>query len=701
MKRRILFSGLIFSALFVFSSYSFYYNDGDKGKLLVQLMMRGMEYHHYAPQEINDQFSATVVEEYLERIDDFKHFLLEEDANQLRAYEDKIDDELIAGSFEMFDLSFQLVNQRVKEARTYMDELLDQPFDFTKDEVYETEYTQFAQDETQLKDRWRKELKFRTISRLNSAVKRQETQKKELAEGEEFEEKTFAELEEEARTQVRKNMDRYFDYFTKLDYKDRRAEYMNTVANIFDPYTNYFPPKEKEQFDIRISGRFEGIGAQLQEIDGYVQVIRIIPGSASSRQGELKPKDRIIRVGQDKESPVDVVGMDLDEIVSMIRGKKGTKVHLSILKPDGTEQQIPIVRDVVELEETYAKSTVIRDKGSQTSIGFIHLPSFYADFRRTGGRNCAEDVAKELQKLKAENVDGVVLDLRYNGGGALDQAIEMTGLFIESGPVVQVKNRDGDTQVYSDLNKNVVYDGPLVVMVNSNSASASEILAAAIQDYDRGIIVGSNSTYGKGTVQRFYNLDDFIRGFTELKPLGQIKLTTSKFYRVNGGATQLKGVTPDIILPNEYNLIETGEVEQDHSLVWDEISPAKYKKVKDGVSMMLPSVKKNSNTRVAQNETFNLISENAQRIKRQQDQTSFPLNFEAYQAYRKNLDEMAEKYKNVRQDIEALEFSFLQRDESFLQSDSSRLDRFESWQKALKKDVYVHEVLQIVDDMTP
>ncbi|MEL7063568.1 MAG: S41 family peptidase, partial [Bacteroidota bacterium] len=541
MKGKVFISSLVFASLWIFSSYTFYPGGRDRGEVLMDLMIRGLEEYHYQPVAINDDFSGKVFNEYLDRLDYNKRFLLQGDVNEFYAFRDKVDDEIKEHSFQLFDLSVQKIDQRVKEAEKIVEEILENPFDFTIEESIETdpEKLSYASTEAELRERWRKELKYQTLSRVATSLKRQETKQEE--DEEDFEPKSVEELEKEAREKVMKNYERYFKRLKGLNETDRLAVYFNSIANIYDPHTSYFPPKDKEDFDIDMSGRFEGIGAQLREEDGYIKVVRIIPGSASFRQGDLQPNDVILKVAQSKEDAVDVVGMDMDEAVSMIRGPKGTTVKLTVRHPDGAEKVIPIKRDIVELEETYAKSSIITDEATGKRMGFIHLPKFYADFGGTGGPSSAEDIARELVKLKEAEVDGITLDLRNNGGGSLGEVIEMTGLFIKRGPVVQVRSRNAPSSILSDKNSAVVYDGPLVVMVNAFSASASEILAAAIQDYGRGVIVGSPSTFGKGTVQRFLNLDRFVSGGADLKPLGDVKLTMQKFYRINGGATQLKG----------------------------------------------------------------------------------------------------------------------------------------------------------------
>ncbi|MEL6625253.1 MAG: carboxy terminal-processing peptidase [Bacteroidota bacterium] len=699
MKGKVFISSLVFASLWIFSSYTFYPGGRDRGEVLMDLMIRGLEEYHYQPVAINDDFSGKVFNEYLDRLDYNKRFLLQGDVNEFYAFQDKVDDEIKEHSFQLFDLSVQKIDQRVKEAEKIVEEILENPFDFTIEESIETdpEKLSYASTEAELRERWRKELKYQTLSRVATSLKRQETKQEE--DEEDFEPKSVEELEKEAREKVMKNYERYFKRLKGLNETDRLAVYFNSIANIYDPHTSYFPPKDKEDFDIDMSGRFEGIGAQLREEDGYIKVVRIIPGSASFRQGDLQPNDVILKVAQSKEDAVDVVGMDMDEAVSMIRGPKGTTVKLTVRHPDGAEKVIPIKRDIVELEETYAKSSIITDEATGKRMGFIHLPKFYADFGGTGGPSSAEDIARELVKLKEAEVDGITLDLRNNGGGSLGEVIEMTGLFIKRGPVVQVRSRNAPSSILSDKNSAVVYDGPLVVMVNAFSASASEILAAAIQDYGRGVIVGSPSTFGKGTVQRFLNLDRFVSGGADLKPLGDVKLTMQKFYRINGGATQLKGVVPDIVLPDQYSLLKTGEKDYEYSMEWDEIPAADYEKFNKSVDGKVSSLSRKSAKRVSENGTFQLIEENAARYKRNSDRSSYPLQMEAYRQMRKDLDDESKKYKDISKKIDDMTVSYVDSDASFIRSDSTRQKRYDNWFKNLGKDPYIYESLQVLQDM--
>jgi carboxyl-terminal processing protease len=484
---------------------------------------------------------------------------------------------------------------------------------------------------------------------------------------------------------------------SKWEQSDQIEVYINSLMNVFGPHTGYFAPKKKENFDISMSGQLEGIGAQLQEKDGYITVMKIVPGSASYRQGELEEKDIILKVAQEKGDAVDITDMRLDDAVKLIRGKKGTTVRLTVKKLSGAIKEVPIVRDVVVLEETYAKSAIIQNE-TGTRVGYINLPKFYADFNHSGGRAAAADVKIELQKLKAENVEGIIVDLRGNGGGSLRDAVEMTGHFIESGPVVQVKSRYSKPEVMIDRKAGVVYDGPLVVLQNQYSASASEIFAAAVQDYDRGIIMGSSGSFGKGTVQRFIDLDRMLTSnYSEMKPIGSVKITTQKFYRINGGATQLKGVASDIIMPDRYSKFEMGEREQDFVMPWDEIPAAEYTQWKPPYTEK--EVIKASEARIAKNEILKSIEENAKRLKSQSDDTSITLNYEAFKKEKDVIDQEDEAFKELIKPIETLEILNVSADLEEISQDTVKVDLNEKWLKKLKKDVQLNEAVNVINDM--
>ncbi|RIJ42927.1 carboxy terminal-processing peptidase [Pontibacter oryzae] len=684
----------VLAVILVTGSFILYKRDATpegKNEILIKALMQGLNTGHYQPEKVDDNFSKKVFNLYLERLDYNKKFLLATDVAKLRQYEAAIDDELREGSFKFFDMSADLIEQRVKDSEAYYKEILNKPFDFSKDEQIELDGKKlaYAKNTSELKEAWRKQLKYQTLVRL---VDMQEEQQKKLDKGEKVEKRSTEQMEVEAREKVKKTYDDLYARLAKVNRDDRRSTYINAITNVYDPHTGYFPPKAKADFDINFTGRLEGIGASLQEKDGQIKVMEIVPGSPSYLQGELKPGDIIQKVGQAAEEPILVEGMRLDDAIQFIRGKKGTEVRLTVKKPDGSTKIIPIVRDVIVFEETYAQSALIEDK---EKIGYIKLPGFYADFENKNGRFSGADVKKEVAKLKAAGMQGLILDLRNNGGGSLADAVEMAGLFIEQGPIVQVKTASGKAVVLDDRDAQVQYGGPLVILVNSNSASASEILAAAMQDYKRAVIVGS-PTFGKGTVQQFFELDEALPSqFNPYKPFGALKLTTQKFYRINGGTTQLRGVTPDVVLPDAYAYLEFGEKEQDFPLPFDEISPAKYKPWNNG-KINLTQVKSHSQQRVAKNNSFELIQETAERLKKQSDNTTRSLQIDKYLAEERKAEAEAKRLEEAQKKVPVLNVHRLQQDLQALGTDTAKVARNKEFMKDLKQDVYVEEAVAII-----
>src|SRR5688572_23611173 len=545
------------TGILTYLGFAFYKqpDNGDKEKLILQAVLELMTKYHFQEIALDDQFSRRLFDTYLDRLDGMKRFLTIGDLDLLDDYQDSLDDGLRDIDLRFFDLSYEKINKAVEKTRKWYPEILSQPFDFSIKDSIETdgEKRSWAKNDAELKAFWYDYLKYETLTRLAEKIKNQEDLKEQPEGGL----KSVTELEIEARADVKEVFDDWYDRLDKVRRSDRFEMYLNSVTNVFDPHSDYFNPKEKEDFDINMSGRLEGIGARLQMDGDFTKVVMIIPGGPAWKQKELEVDDKIFKVRQETEAEaVDVTGWLVDEVVGLIRGPKGTKVTLTVKKPDGSVREITIVRDEVILDEGFAKSAILELEGEIGDIGYITLPKFYADFENEDGRSSYEDVAKEVEKLMKSNVKGIILDLRNNSGGSLNDVVQMSGLFIEEGPIVQVKGRDKAPVVLRDKDDKVVYTGPLIVMVNTQSASASEILAAALQDYGRAVIVGSQSTFGKGTVQRFFDLDKAVTGFDELKPLGDIKLTLQKFYRINGGSTQLKGVIPDINLPDNQQFIE-------------------------------------------------------------------------------------------------------------------------------------------------
>lgn len=686
---------MVFLFSIIYLSYARLKEPATDNRQLMTLIIGGINAVHYSPLAVNDSFSLKIFTEFINRVDYNKKIFTQKDIDRLSGYKNLIDNEIIDSSFEFFDAVMKIYQLRIEQAYRYSKLPLEKPINFNIDESIETNGDKlfYVADTNALKDTWRKYMKLQVLQQLNEKSDQQEKAK---AKSDTVKIKSFRQLEEDARNKVKKSNEDFFSRVHELENNDWMASYLNCISNIEDPHTEYFPPVQKQNFDIQMSGQLEGIGAQLQQRDGDIRIFSIVPGSASWRQGQLKAGDVILKVAQGDHEPVSVEGMRLDKAIQLIRGKKGTEVRLTVRKPDGSLLVVTIIRDIVVLESTYAQSALINSAGKK--IGYIRLPEFYTRPEQGGGRSSADDMKNELLKLEAENVSGIILDLRDNGGGSLQEAVKLAGLFISSGPIVQVRPRSLKANVMSDNDSRVIYSGPLTIMVNANSASASEILAAAMQDYHRAVIIGSRYTYGKGTVQNFYNLDNFVPHSQNMPPsLGSLKITIQKYYRINGGSTQLKGVTPDIILPDPYAEIPNGEKEDKFAIAWDEITPAKYDPW--DVTYNLSGLKEHSAQRVSASTPFQLIVQEANDFKERSENTTYSLNYKKFSEEQKELDEKEKKYDSITSDTTLVDVSNLNADVSRINSDSTSVARNAVFLKNLKKDLYLNEASLVVTEM--
>lgn len=679
-------------SLFIFLGFCNNLNESPDQKLLATIM-DVLSKHHFHPVEINDQFSEDVYSLYLDRLDGGKRFFLQKDYDKFSKHKHKIDDQCKKKELTFFNLVDDTYTKRLDQIEEMIESNMKAPFDFTLKESIEVDAEKLdaPKNAKEQSERWRKSLK---LSVLEKVARKLETQKVAKEKGDTAVKiLPLDSLEHNARAEVLKTHHEWFKRLKRMKHRDRLTIYLNSIANRYDPHTSYFPPKDKENFDIGMSGRLEGIGATLSERDGYIKVEHIVPGSASSKQGDLKSGDLILKVAQGDDAPVDVVDMPLDEAVQLIRGKKGTIVKLTVKKLDGTTQVIPIKRDIVVIEEGYAKSAIFEKDGKK--YGYIYLPQFYADFNNKGGRTAGNDIKVEIQKLKMQGVEGIMFDMRNNGGGSLQEAINIGGLFVKSGPMVQVKESNKGAQTYSDRDGgNLEYDGPLVVLVNSFSASASEIVAAALQDYKRAVILGTKTTYGKGSVQTFANLDRSL--LTSPKdPMGSLKLTIQKFYRINGGSTQLEGVTPDINFPDQYDSVKLGERDQQFPLPWDQIPAANYLTLGNDFSRVIEK----SNLRISTSDQFDLIREYTLVNHQKSKNTVYSLNLEEYQKEQEAWKETTKKYKDIYKLETPLKTSILEADFKALESDTAKLKIKEDWVKSINKDIYLEEALHVLQDL--
>ncbi len=679
----------------------------EKERVLIQTLIGTLNQMHFNPKKMDDDFSKKIYKVYLDRTDGARRWFTQEDIDKLKKYETLLDDETNVASYEFFDLSLKLEDAAKAKTQAWYQEFLAKPFDYNKNETIELdgEKRGYSKNDAELKEHWRKMLKYEVLSKITSKLEEQEKDNsKDRADASKKDEKTvvpkekktFEQIEIDSRKDVLKTFDDWYKRLNKAKRMDQLSDYLNCITNIYDPHTGYFEPKDKQKFDTEMSGRFEGIGARLQQENDYIKVSEIIPGGPAYRQKELEAKDLIMKVAQKDAEPVDIAGMDMDDVVSMIKGKKGTEVRLTVKKVDGTMKVVTIIRDEVVVDEGFAKSLMLNTKSNGEKIGYIKLPRFYADFENPNGRTCSQDVAIEIEKLKTEGAQGIILDLRWNGGGSLRDVIDMSGMFVDKGPMVQVKGRSNKVEVYEDTESGVLWDKPIIILVNQGSASASEIIAAALQDYGRAVIVGAKGTYGKGTVQRFVDLDKVI-GNSDVKPLGQVKLTIQKFYRINGGSTQLRGVTPDIILPDAYNYIEVGEKENEYPMEWNEVAAANYQKTNSIKDMA--ALRNKSEARVKRDATFTLLEENAKRLKKQKEDTKYPIGMKEYRDFVAKKKDENKKYEDMFKPIDDISSINLNVDVEAIKADSSHIGRNDDFIKGTKKDVQLYETMNIMHDL--
>jgi carboxyl-terminal processing protease len=702
MMRKIMkskYNILSLVLLLAFASCSFTsktFSDPDKDKLLVQVITFVLEQGHFDPIALDDEFSAELFKDYIEIIDPVKRYFYESDFNDFEKFKLVIDDQLKASDITFFNVVNERMLKRFEEAKVIYKDVLSQPFDYTIDEEFDTDHElkPFPKNKKEMRERWRKQLKFSTLSNYDDIYTEEKLAKEKDPS---YVMKTPEEIDQEAREATLKSLNIYFeDYIDDQRREDWFAIYVNTIVEEFDPHTYYLAPKGKEDFDQRMSGKLEGIGARLQKRMDYIKVVELISGGPAWRSKELEVEDVILKVKQEEEEfPVNIVGMRINDAIKYIKGPKGTKVTLTVKKVDGTIKDITITRDIVELVETYAKSSVVEKNNKK--FGVIDLPAFYVDFQDYKNINAAKDVKNEIERLKADGVEGLVLDLRNNGGGSLPAVVEMAGLFIKEGPIVQVRSTGESKEVLKDRDKSIAWDGPLVILVNEISASASEIMAAAMQDYKRAVIIGSKQTYGKGTVQNVINLNNMLRNSTG-GDLGALALTTQKYYRINGGSVQLEGVKSDVQVPGRFSYIDVGEKDKDNPLPYDEIDAAEYTPWENYFDYTTTISK--SEERMKSNAQMKLIEENAKWVKGKIDETVFSLNYEKYKAKLELNEEEAKRFDAISNYKTNLTFESNTYEKSLFENDTTDLrEKRERWHESLTQDIYIEEALNVLEDL--
>ena len=667
-------------AIFGFTLKKNKLSDPDKEKVLLEIVKYVVERGHYNSIELDDDFSVKIFDDFISKLDPQKRFFTVNDIRQLYRYKYKIDDQIKNYQLEFFEETYKTYNQRVSDAKLFVDKVFETDFDFSEDEFIDlnNDSIPFSFGKNQLFERWRKQIKY---SVLDIVTQRYSSDSLD-----------FHEIKTNAISTVKKNTNDFFDYANELDRDDWFSVFVNSFVSQFDPHTFYFKPDDKEKFDVSISGKFDGIGARLSRADGNVKIVDVIIGGPVWRDKLLDVGDVILAVGQGDDELVSIYGMKLDDSIKLIKGPAGTIVTLRVKKIDGQIQDVKIKRDEVELEETFAKSTVISK--NDNNYGYISLPKFYADFDNYKNRNSANDVKNEIIKLKNNGIQGLILDLRNNGGGSLQTVVEMTGLFIEKGPVVQVKSIGNRKKVLYDRDPQVYWDGPLVLLINEMSASASEIISAALQDYHRAIIIGSEKSFGKGTVQNIVDLNRFISN-TDYD-MGALKLTTDIFYRINGESVQLEGVQSDIIIPDSYMYIFNGERDEKNPIKWDKIGPATYTKW-NKYSDKFNYVKDQINKKLDQNKLINNIYDRAEWIRNQQNQKSVPLNIIEYKKYQKNQKQKASQFDNISKYQNELSFKLLKAEMPFINANRELFEARAKWHESLSKDIFIDQAVNALN----
>ena len=680
----------VFSLLFSLGS-GVLIDNPDKDKLLIEVITYVMERGHFNPKKIDDSFSLNVFRNYINDIDGQHRFFLQSDINNFKRFQKEIDDQIKSSEISFFNLTYNRLISRIEQVEGFYEEILTTPFDFkTNDSInLNFEKLPYAKTLNGLKAIWRKRFKLSTLEYFSSL---KEQQSLDMAQDSTYQFKSDLVLEEQARAKTNENIKNYFDIISDIERKDWFSIYVNTITMGFDPHSNYFAPDDKEKFDQNISGKFEGIGARLQKKSQEVEITEIIVGGPVWKAKALEVGDVILKVAQKEEAPLEIGSMRLNDAVKLIKGPKGTQVYLTVKRVSGLIEEVVITRDIVELEESYAKASIILKNNKQ--YGFIQLPKFYIDFKDQNSRNAASDIKKEIELLKKRDIKGIILDLRNNGGGSLKTVVDITGYFIDNGPVVQVKSTGGRKDILYDEDPSVVWGGSLVIMVNEFSASASEILAAALQDYKRAVILGSKQTFGKGTVQNVIDLNKIISGGTH-GDLGAVKITTDKFYRINGGSTQLEGVRSDVIMKNQYSYIDMGEKDQENPLTWDSIQPARFSKWNNQPNYEFAL--KQSSVRLKNNPNLSLIEEQALQIQQQQDDYIYTLNYEDYLLERDKNKKIAEKFDGLKKYRSNLFFEWIP--DPGTPIDNIVKEKKIRWIESLEKDLYIEEAVNILEDL--
>ncbi|BBA17089.1 carboxy terminal-processing peptidase [Blattabacterium cuenoti] len=684
---------IIISFFFIFSlSFCSPLGEKEKHHIILKTIYKTLHFLHPIPISIDDDFSKKVYNKCFEKLDNEKHFFLQKDLSDLSLYKERIDDFWIHGDPTFFNIIIECFLKRIKEAEFICFQVLKKSFDFNKKETYlfGEQKISYPKNQKEKIERWRKYLKYMTLLEII-------TLKKEKIIASRTKQKICKNVFFDEEKKSRKKIKEYIqEYFRKLKIKkenDWFSIYVNIITSQYDPHTNYFSPKEKEIFDLNISGQTEGIGIELQDDKGFPTVVKLIPGGPAWKNKKIEIGDRIIKVAKNINSESkNIVGMLLENSIRLIRGKKGSKVKLTIQKKNGSIEEVILTRETIEKEEIFAKSVIVLDQNKH-KYGLIYLPEFYFNPENKNGRNAAKDIKEIIQKFKKENIKGILIDIRNNGGGSLDAVIEIVGFFLGKVPILQIGRPNKKKKILKNYENKILWTGPLVILVNELSASASEILAAAIKDYKRGIIIGSTQTYGKGTIQTIRSLNRFFH-FNE--ELGALKFTVNKFYRINGSSTQLNGVNSDIVIPNNKTrskFLKLMEKNQNNPMKWDYTEPIPSLHYYYNNSY-IENIKYKSIKRLEKNKNFTSIYNKLELLENEFfNKKKISLNWKEF--YSENL-KMKKRNEIIKKLRKKLNTCGLQAFSSYYKIISNESEK--EWKKNLKKDFYVSEGINILRD---
>jgi len=678
-------------------------NDDEKMQTIMVSVKNTLSYLHYSPKPINDAYSQEVYKHYFEMVDPSKRFFLKSDMDEFAKHNTKLDDYLNQGNLIFYKTTIDRLYQRVDEIDKMTQDIFSKPINLDEDEdlILEPKTKQAPINNQELYNEWKKYIKYNILLEMETLNSKEEAQrekkdsvqKNNLKDTIKVEILTPEQKRIKATDEVKDLVSDTFRRFKKRNKMDWFTVYMNAYTEVFDPHTNYYSPKNKEDFDSQFTGKIIGIGAIIQEKKGYLYLGELTIGAPAWKSKQLTAGDKILKVkSKPDQDAVNVVGMLVDEAVRLIRGEKGTPVTLTVQKKDGTVKDVTMVREEVAIEDTFARSIVVEAPNGK-KYGFINLPSFNADFDDAKGRNASDDIKNEIIKLKKQNISGIILDLRNNGGGSLTEVGDIMGLFMNDGPYVQVKDGNGKIQTLKNKSNSPIWTGPLLIMQNELSASASEILAGEMQDYGRAVVFGSPQSFGKGTVQTFVELNRFLNTNDDF---GALKLTIQKFYRITGESTQRKGIESDIKVKDFFSYAEIGERYEDYPLSWDKITPTAFTKLN---YFDLNKLRAASEARMQNNKYYQLLQESAEWKEQLDKEGKITVNQTKFFDLMKKRKSQIEKFKALDKLDTGLKFAVHPDEQIREKTDEAFAKKTENWIKNLQKDFYLQESINIISEM--